>query len=75
MRGGALMVGSVFAAFTCFLPGVLLAGLLTAVWPAHAADLVIAAIYLINIGVMACIISTMSEHELAEIAGQPYLDM
>jgi hypothetical protein len=74
MRGGALMVGSLFAAFTCFLPGVLLAGWLAAVWPEHAADLVIAAIYLINIGVMACILSTMSEQEFAEIAGNPYLD-
>lgn len=74
MRGGALVVGSALAAFTCFLPGVLLAGLLAQVWPTQAADLVIAAIYLITLGVMACIVSTMSERELAEIAGQPYLD-
>jgi hypothetical protein len=74
MRGGALVVGSMFAAFTCFLPGVLLAGLAAPLWPEHAADLVLCAIYLINIGVMACILSTMSEHELAQIAGQPYLD-
>ena len=74
MRGGALIVGSFLAAFTCFLPGVLLAHALAFVWPSRAADLAIASVYLITIGVLACILSTMSEKEIAEISGNPYID-
>ncbi len=74
MRGGALIVGSFLAVFTCFLPGVLLAHALAAVWPSRAADLAIASVYLITIGVLACILSTMSEQEIAEISGNPYID-
>jgi putative Ca2+/H+ antiporter (TMEM165/GDT1 family) len=74
MRGGALLVGSFLAAFTCFLPGVLLAHALARVWPSHAADLAIASVYLITTGAMACILSTMSEREIVEISGNPYID-
>lgn len=74
MRGGALIVGSFLAAFTCFLPGVLLAQALALVWPSRAADLAIASVYLITLGVLACIISTMSEQEIAGISGNPYID-
>ncbi len=74
MRGGALIVGSFLAVFTCFLPGVLLAQALAPIWPSRAADLAIASVYLITLGVLACIISTMSEQEIAEISGNPYID-
>ncbi len=74
MRGGALIVGSFLAAFTCFLPGVLLAHALALIWPSRAADLAIASVYLITTGVLACIISTMSEQDIAEISGNPYID-
>jgi hypothetical protein len=74
MRGGALIVGSFLAVFTCFLPGVLLAHALALVWPSRAADLAIASVYLITTGVLACILSTMSEHEIAQISGNPYID-
>jgi hypothetical protein len=74
MRGGALLVGSFLAALTCFLPGVLLAHALARVWPSHAADLAIASVYLITTGAMACILSTMSEREIVEISGNPYID-
>jgi hypothetical protein len=74
MRGGALIVGSFLAAFTCFLPGIPLAHALAMVWPTHAADLAIASVYLITTGAMACILSTMSEREIAEISGNPYID-
>ncbi len=74
MRGGALIVGSFLAAFTCFLLGVPLAQAMALVWPSHAADLAIASVYLITTGVLTCILSTMSEREIAEIAGNPYID-
>lgn len=74
MRGGALIVGNFLAVFTCFLPGILLAQALTAVWPLRGPDLAIASIYLITNGVLACILSTMSEQEIADISGNPYID-
>ncbi len=74
MRGGALIVGSFLAAFTCFLPGVPLAHALAWVWPSRAADLAIASVYLITTGVMACILSTMNAQEIAEISGNPYIE-
>jgi hypothetical protein len=74
MRGGALVVGTVLSAFTCFLGGVLLAGLLAPWFPERAADLAVGGVYLVTTGVIACILSTMSEHELAEISRQPYVD-
>jgi hypothetical protein len=74
MRGGALIVGSFLAVFTCFLLGVPLALALALVWPSHAADLAIASVYLITLGVLACILSTMSEQEIAAISGNPYID-
>ena len=74
MRGGALIVGSFIAVFTCFLLGVPLAYALALVWPSHAADLAIASVYLITLGVLACILSTMSEQEIAEISGNPYIE-
>jgi hypothetical protein len=74
MRGGALIVGSFLAVFTCLLPGVFLAHALASVWPSRAADLAIASVYLITLGVFACIISTMSEQEIADISGNPYID-
>jgi hypothetical protein len=74
MRGGALIVGSFLAVFTCFLLGVPLALALALVWPSHAADLAIASVYLITLGVLACILSTMSEREIAAISGNPYID-
>ena len=74
MRGGALIVGSFIAVFTCFLLGVPLAHALALAWSSHAADLAIASVYLITLGVLACILSTMSEQEIAEISGNPYID-
>ena len=74
MRGGALVVGSLLAAFTCFLGGIPLAGLLALVVPERAPDLGIGFVFLATTGIMAIILSTMSERELADIAGQPYLD-
>lgn len=74
MRGGALLVGTFVAIFTCFLPGMPLVTLLSAMWPERGADLALGATYLITVGVFACIMSTMSEAELADIAGQPYID-
>jgi hypothetical protein len=74
MRGSTLVVGSFLAAFTCFLPGVLLAHALSPVWPSRAPDLAIASVYLITNGVIACILSTMSEREITEISGNPYID-
>lgn len=74
MRGGALIVGSFLSVFTCFLLGVPLALALAFVWPSHAADLAIASVYLITLGVLACILSTMSEQEIAAISGNPYID-
>lgn len=74
MRGAALVIGSFLAIFTCLLPGVLLAALLAGFWPAHAADLAIAAVYLLTVGVCACILSTMPERDIARIAKRPYLD-
>lgn len=74
MRGGALIVGSFVAAFTCLLPGIPLAHALARVWPSRAADLAIASVYLITTGAMACILSTMSEQEIEGISGNPYID-
>lgn len=74
LRGGALVVGSALSAFTAFLGGIPLAGLLTLYVPQRAPDLGIGSMFLATCGLMACILSTMSDREFAEIARQPYLD-
>ena len=74
VRGGGLVVGTALSAFTCFLGGVPLAGLLVHWIPARGADFAIGGVYLVTTGVIACILSTMSEQELAEISRKPYVD-
>ncbi|MBN8480367.1 MAG: hypothetical protein J0L88_02120 [Xanthomonadales bacterium] len=74
MRGGALVIGSVFATFACFVAGIPLARLLATLLPERTADLSIGSVFLATTGLMACILSTMSEQEFAAIARQPYLD-
>lgn len=74
MRGGALVVGFFLAAFACFIPGIFVAHLVGLAWPASAADVGIGTTFLAVQAVLACILSTMSEKEIAELSASPYLD-
>lgn len=74
LRGAALAVGSFITVFACILVGVLLAALLAPFWPERAADLAVGGVYLAIVGVLACILSTMRDDELAKIARRPYID-
>lgn len=51
-----------------------LAALLSLAWPAVAADVALGGVLLLTQAVLACVMSTMTEKELADIAQQPYLD-
>lgn len=74
LRSGALLIAMFLSIFACFIPGVPLAALLTLVWPTVAADVALGGVLLLIQGVLACVMSTMTEKELADIAQRPYLD-
>lgn len=74
MRGGVLVVGFFLAAFACFIPGIFLAHGLGLAWPGPAADVGIGATFMAVLALLACIMSTMTEKELAELSSDPYLD-
>ena len=73
-RGGVLATAMFLSIFLCFIPGVLLAGLLRLVAPDVAADVAIGGVLLLVIGAAACLMSTMDDKELADIARDPYID-
>jgi len=73
-RSGVLMITMFLSIFACFIPGVPLAALLTLALPAVATDVALGGVLLLIQGVLACVVSTMTEKELADIAQRPYLD-
>lgn len=73
-RGGAIFIAMFFAVFACALPGIPLAAALTRFWPDVAADLAVGGVLLLVLAGLACVMSTMTDQELAEISGNPYLD-
>ncbi len=73
-RGGVLVIAMFLSIFACFIPGIPLAALLKLVWPEVAADVAIGGVLLSLQAVLAIVMSTMTEKELADIAQQPYLD-
>ncbi len=73
-HGGAIFVGMFFAAFACALPGIPLAAALTRFWPDAAADLALGGVLQLVLAGLACVMSTMTDQELAEITNNPYLD-
>jgi hypothetical protein len=73
-RGGVLATAMFLSIFLCFIPGVPLAALLLLVAPEVAADVAIGGVLLLVIGAAACLMSTMDDRELADIARNPYID-
>ena len=73
-RGGVVFIAMFIAAFACFLPGIPLAAALTPFWPDVAADLAVGGMLLLVQAGLACVMSTMTDQELAEISNNPYLD-
>jgi hypothetical protein len=74
LRGGTVLVAMLLSVFVCFIPGVPLAGLLRMAWPMVAADVAVGGCFLLVQVVIACIMSTMSDREVAEISQQPYVE-
>jgi len=73
MRAAALLIGLFLGVFACLLPGLYVVGALHYVLPTVAADLGLGMVLLaIQVGLVA-VLSTMSEAELRQIAGNPYL--
>lgn len=73
-RGGVVFVTLFLSAFACLLPGIPLAAVLSTLWPGVAADVGIGGTLLLVQAGISCVMSTMSDRELAEISQQPYLD-
>jgi hypothetical protein len=75
MRGAVLALASFFAAFACFIPGMLLVTPILLVAPdVPAVDVALGSCLLGVQAFLALVIATMTPQELAEIARQPYLD-
>jgi len=73
-RGAVVVIGLFLGVFACFLPGMLIVGALRYVAPNVAPDVGMGLVLLvIQIGLVA-VLSTMTEAELREIAGNPYID-
>jgi|GEM_PF-2792420 len=73
-RGGVVVIGMFIGAFACLLPGIPLAAALMPFWPDVAADFAVGGMLLLVQAGLACVVSTMSDRELAEISENPYLD-
>lgn len=75
MRGAVLALASFFAAFACFIPGMLLVMPILLVAPGiPAVDVALGSCLLGVQAFLALVVATMTPQELAEIARQPYLD-
>ena len=73
-RGAVVVIGLFLGVFACVLPGMIIVGLLTYVVPDVAADIGLGLVMLlIQVGLVA-VLSTMTDAELREIAGNPYID-
>lgn len=72
MRGAVLALSFFFAAFACFLPGMLLVKPLASVMPSVAADVALGACLLATQSLLALVTATMTPEELAAISRQPY---
>ncbi len=73
LRGGVQVVTMFFAVFACFIPGLFVAGLLAPYWPEISADLGLGSVLLLIQAGLACVMSTMTDKELAEISNRPYI--
>ncbi len=73
-RGGVAFIAMFLGAFAGFLPGIPLAVALTPFCPDVAADLAVGGSLLLVQAGLACVMSTMTNEELAEISLNPYLD-
>lgn len=73
MRGAVLALSSFFAAFACFIPGMLLVAPVALVLPAVAADVALGACLLAVQAFLALVVATMTPQELAEVSRQPYI--
>ncbi|HQW81767.1 MAG: hypothetical protein IPF83_00915 [Rhodanobacteraceae bacterium] len=74
LRGGTLFVALFLSVFVCFPLGLLLAALLKMYWPEVAADVAVGGSLLLVQMLLACMMSTMTDAEVAEISQRPYLD-
>ncbi|HET7843943.1 MAG TPA: hypothetical protein VFL14_07320 [Xanthomonadales bacterium] len=72
MRGAVLALSFFFAAFACFVPGMLLVKPLAHVLPDTAIDVALGACLLATQALLALVTATMTPQELAAIARQPY---
>jgi hypothetical protein len=73
-RGAVVVIGMFLGVFACFLIGLPLAGALRLVVPDVAADVGLGVVLLTIQILLVAVLSTMSDAELKEIAGNPYID-
>jgi hypothetical protein len=74
VRGAVVVIGMFLGVFACFLVGLPLAGALQLLAPDVAPDVGLGVVLLATQIVLVAVLSTMSDAELREIAGNPYID-
>ena len=72
-NAAALIIAMFLSCFACFIPGVFVAKFFVYLWPDVGADVALGSILLLIHAALVCLLSTMSDEELADISNQPYL--